>query len=258
MYIAKDEGLHELTYAQFAEELFEEKTSSNLSLAQTFPSCKWVFPSSQERYSTVFQEELDEWFDIYSLTNPAEREELQIEGLHDSVEFLLKILNNEAKIVGPDRVILLGLSQGCAIGMGLSTRGKGTHTNHCGCIGIITLLASRLRIGGYVGLSGWMPFKAQIEECYEMEDLATLFKTTLGLDLPILTPEESIRDTPIFLGHTADDEVIDVELGREMRDLLKSKGMKVVWEEKKDGGHLGMLKPTALDSVVAFLKNIIS
>lgn len=66
---------------EFAEELFEETTSSNLSLPQVFPGCKWVFPSSQERYSTVFQEELDEWFDIYSLTNSAEREELQIEGL---------------------------------------------------------------------------------------------------------------------------------------------------------------------------------
>jgi len=53
-------------HEQFAEELFEGRTSSGLSLPQTFPSWKWVFPSSQERYSTVFQEELDEWFDIYS------------------------------------------------------------------------------------------------------------------------------------------------------------------------------------------------
>ncbi len=51
---------------QFAEELFEGKTSSGLSFQESFPSWKWVFPSSQECYSTVFQEELDEWFDIYS------------------------------------------------------------------------------------------------------------------------------------------------------------------------------------------------
>lgn len=88
-----------------------------MTLQQTFPGCKWVFPSSQERYSTVFQEELDEWFDIYSLTDPAAREELQMEGLHDSAQFIMNILDEEAKLVGPERIILLGLSQGCAISM---------------------------------------------------------------------------------------------------------------------------------------------
>lgn len=103
-----------LTRYQFADELFEEKTSLGLNLRQTFPSCKWVFPSSQERYSTVFQEALDEWFDIYSLTDPAAREELQVEGLHDSIMFLQALISNEA--MPSDRVILLGLSQGSATG----------------------------------------------------------------------------------------------------------------------------------------------
>ena len=59
---------------------------------------------------------MDEWFDIYSLTDPSKREDLQVEGLHDSVDFLRKVLIDEAGIVSPDRVILLGLSQGCATG----------------------------------------------------------------------------------------------------------------------------------------------
>ena len=109
-------SLRELTLRKFSDELFEEKTSSNLTLQQAFPSFKWVFPSSQERYSTVFQEELDEWFDVYSLSDPTKREDLQREGLHDSVEFLGRIVDKEAKLVSADRVILLGLSQGCAIG----------------------------------------------------------------------------------------------------------------------------------------------
>ena len=64
-----------------------------------------------------FDTTLDEWFDIYSLTDPAAREELQIEGLRDSVEFIISILNEEAKLVSPERVFLLGLSQGSAMGM---------------------------------------------------------------------------------------------------------------------------------------------
>ena len=75
-----------------------------------------MFPSSQERYSTVFQEELDEWFDIYSLSDPSQREDLQIEGLHDSVEFIRSVINHECTFVPPGRVIVLGLSQGSAVG----------------------------------------------------------------------------------------------------------------------------------------------
>ena len=101
---------------QFADELFEETTSSGRNLRDTFSGCKWVFPSSQERYSTVFQEELDEWFDIYSLSDPSQREDLQIEGLHDSVEFIQSVINHECTLVSPDRVIVLGLSQGSAVG----------------------------------------------------------------------------------------------------------------------------------------------
>ncbi|KAL8629262.1 hypothetical protein Q9189_005055 [Teloschistes chrysophthalmus] len=101
---------------EFAEELFEQPTSTGKSLGEAYPTLKWVFPSSQERYSTVFQEEMNEWFDIHSLTDPAVREDLQTEGLHDSVNFLLKVLNDEADLIGQERVFLLGLSQGCATG----------------------------------------------------------------------------------------------------------------------------------------------
>lgn len=75
----------------------------------------------------MFQEELDEWFDIYSLTDPAAREELQIEGLHDSVDFLRKVVSDEARIVGNDRVILMGLSQGCATGESPMHHSSATH-----------------------------------------------------------------------------------------------------------------------------------
>lgn len=59
---------------------------------------------------------MDEWFDIYSLTNPSEREELHVEVLRDSINFISKVVRDEAKILDPSRIILLGLSQGAAIG----------------------------------------------------------------------------------------------------------------------------------------------
>lgn len=39
---------------EFAEELFEVKSSSDMTFAEQFPTCRWVFPSPQERDSTVF------------------------------------------------------------------------------------------------------------------------------------------------------------------------------------------------------------
>ena len=61
--------------------------------------------------------------------------------------------------------------------------------------------------------------------------------------------------TPVLLCHTTDDEVIDIELGQQACEALKRMGMNVTWKEQKDGGHLGMLKTTGLDTVVAFIRD---
>lgn len=113
-----------------------------------------------------------------------------------------------------------------------------------------------MNIGAYVGLSGWVPLRAQIAECRNPEDLAGLCKAALGLaDTDVPTTEEKPRSmlaTPVSLGHTTDDEVINVELGRRTRDVLLEKGLEVLWFEESKGGHLAMLETAGLDSVVAF------
>ena len=63
--------------------------------------------------------------------------------------------------------------------------------------------------------------------------------------------------TPILLGHTTDDEVIDIELGRQAFEVLDNLGMRVTWKELPDGGHLGMLKTEGLDSIVTFLDGLV-
>lgn len=47
---------------EFAEELFEARTSDGMHLCERLPGWKWIFPTAHERFSTVFQEELKEWF----------------------------------------------------------------------------------------------------------------------------------------------------------------------------------------------------
>ncbi len=112
----------------------------------------------------------------------------------------------------------------------------------------MTLLASELEIGGFVGLNGWLPFRTQIGESASKGCLAEFFKSKLDLDV---CGRKSA--TPVFLGHNNDDEVIDIELGRQARDALQNLGMNIVWREEQEGGHLGMLNPSGLDPIAAFL-----
>ena len=56
---------------------------------------------------------MTEWFDIYSLTTPDSRPELQLPGLRASVNYILSLLNEEIERVGADstKVLLGGISQ---------------------------------------------------------------------------------------------------------------------------------------------------
>jgi lysophospholipase II len=125
---------------EFAEELLEARTSKGLSLQEHLPGWKWVFPTSQTRFSTLFQEDISEWFDIYSLTDPTLREELQTEGLQQSVTFIRQLIDEEVSAVGGDaqRVVLGGISQGCATA-------------------VRAMLSSR-KFGAFAGFCSWMPF----------------------------------------------------------------------------------------------------
>ncbi len=125
-------------------------------------------------------------------------------------------------------------------------------------IGVLTLLAGTSKLGAFVGLNGWLPLKPHIETCRSQKDLAKLFEAKLGFNSLSPQPEEApMLQTPIFLAHTTDDEIIDVQLGQQARDVLLGLGMKPIWKEEEEGGDLGMLKTGELDGVVAFLQGVV-
>lgn len=86
------------------------------NLPDSLSNFRWVFPSSATRYSTIFKENESAWFDIYSLENTNDRQDLQVDGLRESVIRILDILSDEIELVGgdPSRVFLGGISQGMA------------------------------------------------------------------------------------------------------------------------------------------------
>ncbi|KAF7870548.1 hypothetical protein EAF04_004292 [Stromatinia cepivora] len=118
----------------------QARLSNKLTSALLFPSIKWVFPQSSDRYSESFDRDISQWFDIWSTKSPHEMEEIQEGGLNQSFEQILGVIDKEAKLLGSyQHVILGGHGMGCAVG-------------------ILALLQGIHKLGGFMGISGWLPF----------------------------------------------------------------------------------------------------
>jgi lysophospholipase-2 len=134
----------ESTASQFASEILNEESSSHQHLNEIFPHMKFVFPNAGLRHHARFNTEESQWFDIWDVRFPLEKKDLQIEGLRESIAFILNVVREEAAIVGPEKIILSGISQGCATA-------------------IHALFYGGIKLGGFVGLSSWLPFQDDIE-----------------------------------------------------------------------------------------------
>lgn len=90
---------------------------------------KWVFPTSKLRTSArrelefstsplaaslKGEEIISQWFDIWDIETPKEKEELMVPGLKESIEEILVITRGESEFVPLENIILGGMSQGCA------------------------------------------------------------------------------------------------------------------------------------------------
>ncbi|KAK6360498.1 hypothetical protein TWF730_006638 [Orbilia blumenaviensis] len=221
---------------ELADELGSSKVSGppDASVFSQLPHVKWVFPSAKPRFSTVFQEEVTEWFDIYSLSDPSEKSELQIEGLREAVIFLGGLLDEEIAILGnSDQVILGGISQGEATALAL-------------------LFTRRYSLGGFVGFSGWMPFACHIqnESSTDLECFNALLHTGWKAD------RRMSYDMPVLIGHGRDDAYVDFKLGSQARDILRNLGYKVEWREYEGAEQEGhwFKEPEGLGDLVQFVQ----
>jgi predicted esterase len=253
---------------KFGTELLETGKSSNgESLKDLFPGARFIFPTAKKRRSSAFRRsKITQWFDIASLEDPAHRKETQDEGLMDSAETILKIIMKEVQELSPDRIVLGGLSHGCAMSLSL-------------------LLCLNFPLAAFVGMSGWLPFQEDlmqelenrkdkaleeggvdeidpfsesIDEDLEMQNDSILRSLTierdlLGIDISKLDIKAPLL-TPIFIGHGEADEKIKPALGEGMAKALKCLGMDVTWKSYEGQGHWYKI-PDEIDDVFDFLKS---
>jgi lysophospholipase-2 len=67
------------------------------------------------------------------------------DGLRESIDDIVNIVQEESKTVSLDRVVHGGMSQGCATA-------------------ISALLCSGLTLGGFIGMYSWLPFQNLISD----------------------------------------------------------------------------------------------
>ncbi|KAF4306977.1 hypothetical protein GTA08_BOTSDO05949 [Botryosphaeria dothidea] len=256
-------------------------TSAGNTLAELFPAAKFVFPTAKKRRSTILKRvPINQWFDNHSLEDPSECQHLQYDGLRETGAFVHGLVEREAAAVGAGRVVVGGLSQGCAAALhALLSFGEGGEA-----------------LAGFVGMSGWLPFaetldprgrggpgcgdgeeegggedgvvfgsdgdegedgegggaversvclgELQVRAANAARDIASLPSLSSG-EVPLFPR------TPIFLGHGRNDEKVSVRLGQQARDVLLSLGCQVRWEDY-DEGHWYKV-PEEIDDLANFL-----
>ena len=223
-----------------------------------------VFPTANKRRSSAFRRAtVRQWFDVASLADPARRPELQYQGLAESALYIRSILKRELECVPRANVVLGGLSQGCAMALAV-------------------LLSLEFPLGGFVGMSGWLPFRDDLDgimqtvstgssgsdDVFAYEEgegggepdpsimAINLARDILSMDeLGPLTAkdEQTCLATPVLLCHGEEDEKVRYELGESAAGTLSSLGMQVSWNGYPGLGHWYQI-PEEIDDIVKFLR----
>ncbi|KUJ17111.1 alpha/beta-hydrolase [Mollisia scopiformis] len=200
--------------SDLAQYFFDSKSSDDRSMAEIFPSIRWVFPTAKLRFSAQRDFEFSSSSFTEALKGPEERQELMVPGLRESIGEIVEIVKDEATLVPVGNIILGGISQGCATA-------------------VLTLLASDVELGGFIGWCSWLPFQQAIERIQK----------------------ESKDTTPIFLAHSRDDETVPFAMGEGLYQTLERLGFNVTWKKYEDGGHW-IHAEHGVDDMSTFLEDV--
>ncbi|KAI2467917.1 phospholipase/carboxylesterase [Annulohypoxylon bovei var. microspora] len=230
---------------EFAGEFFESEASIPVGQPRTLLdrllNVRWVFPLAPVLPSARFGGAMSQWFDMWSVENPEEQAELQKEGLQMSVGAILEVIRQEEKLVPRQNIFLGGISQGFATALA-------------------TFFSDGQGLAGLIGLCSWMPLNGVANSLIApKQDETALFNALQDAylsqpDVKRVDPV-AIKPTPVFLGHAEDDEVVPIQNGKQMRDILHNLNLEVNFHEYQDGGHW-INEPEGVDDIVDFVTKI--
>ncbi|WZH49712.1 Alpha/Beta hydrolase protein [Fusarium acuminatum] len=226
---------------KFGRELIETGICSDgKSLPGLLPGTRFIFPTSKR--------------------HPYYRSQTQYQGLEQSSREILQLIHEERHKVSEKNIILGGISQGCAMSL-------------------MCLLALDFPIGGFIGMSGWLPFAGDIRQIAEEnteqhvsgddDDPFEIFddesdpqdagakvhdfvKELLALASPERSKALGTLSTPVSLGHGEADEKVVPALGEQACRVLRSTGFEVEWKAYEGQGHWYKI-PDQIDDIAKFI-----
>lgn len=214
--------------------LTQDQTETK-SLTELLPNTRFVFPTGSPKKTTVFAGlETNSWFDIHTFVDRTVGETEQILGLAESINYLSSLINDEVEELvkagvrrgeAGDRIVVGGFSSGAALAV----------------LGLLSgELERRERIGAVVALSGWLPFRAQIDKVIEnhkgvrdeerMRAVRKYVRQLLYLNDGAQGGQmEEMREekVEILICHGKKDLKVRYEWGVEMTGALKRMGQKI-------------------------------
>ncbi|KAK4169129.1 Alpha/Beta hydrolase protein [Cladorrhinum sp. PSN259] len=255
------------------------------TLQTLFSTAKFIFPSAHYSRATIYKRSLiTQWFDSWHLDgddsslhpkSPSKKWRA-ISGLQTTTSYIHNLIREEAALLlgGTKKIILGGISQGCAASLVA-----------------LMLWDGEERLGGYLGMCGWLPFAETIkkdvidqkdngkenddewdpfqrdsdeEEENEGEQpsldigaaAVRAMRESLELDSnrnkgPVSRPQAF--DTPVFLGHGDQDPKVPVYHGKEAAEVLSAVGFThVSWNDYLGLGH--WYSPQMLRDIATFIQ----
>ncbi len=149
-------------------------------------SVHFVFPNAPVQPVTINQGmSMNAWYDILELSLEAEEDQT---GITSSMEAIESLIESKFTHINPSRIILAGFSQG-------------------GALVLHTLLHGKVKIGGVIALSTYLPRR----------QLAPAAK------------KDRVLDHDIFRAHGDYDEVLPIDIGDLARGILLTLGTSLTW-----------------------------
>ncbi|KAI5459251.1 Alpha/Beta hydrolase protein [Mariannaea sp. PMI_226] len=235
-------------------------SSTPLTFHQALPTARFVFPTAPLSRANKYRRSIiHQWYEGSGDWEPESRGDMR-----PSVEHIRGILREEIEKLGGDagRVVLAGISQGCAMAL------------------MSLLLWEGEPLGAVVVMCGFMPLASHLLSILENpkdtsdQDDMVIFEIDSDDEQEMKSPLQQVVDdlreeaelepvqpsetrlsflsTPVFMGHGTEDDNVEYQYGEQAYDVLEKMGVLVNFHSYEGLGH--WYSPEMLGDIVEFLK----